>query len=503
MKRITRNGELGLGNHSGAAAGLVSSSLSSSSSLLPLSSTKKTKNNDTENTQQDPSTFPHRLIDYSLLPPSEDISLEDFEQLAWSRLNLLRGIENATNRFSFADPELMKTFRHLEDKWMPLHIGNTANASNATTSSWNFVKERKRDHLSHYILRLAFFSSPEGSRWFQQQECLLFRLRFSSLTIRERISFIPFHISSYQSVVPSTMVYGDDTIRLPWEMVPDLVSKRTVPLHKGTATVPLTEAFSISQTLFREQLALQMQHLKDNHHLLIGDERLQPLLELVRELEQKEARKKEEDEIRKEIHNNSTIPRPLRGEMMEPIIKNHLPPCMKRLYLTGKEKNHLKYQAREQLSLFLKSIGFELEESLKIWRSLFVPRCGEASFNKEYLYNIRHNYGLEGKRVSYEAPPCSRIINGPTPQGGDEVHGCPFRHMEPTSLMDLLKTSTIQSKTEDLEDIIKLGGGGGSHCQQACAKYLDLLNPPPRNSPPSEAMVTPARFFDISASRRK
>lgn len=510
MKRITRDGEvIGLSaGGSGVGGGSIGGGLVSSS-MLPSS------HNTSITSTSSQYSFPHRLIDYSLFPPSEDISLEDFEQLAWSRLNLLRGIEGATNRFTFTDPELIKTFRHLEDKWMPLHIGIPERLNNGSSSSsnssWNLLMERKRDHASHYILRLAFFSSQEGSRWFQQQENLLFRLRFTSLTIKERNTFLQYHISSYSDIVPATFVHSDSgdqhlsttatNIILPWEMVPDLVIKRSITLKRGEATVPLADAFSISQTIFREQLILQMQHLKDNHHLLIGDERLEPLLILVRELEVKETRKREDDLLKKEMYGLSSIPRPLRAEMMDTIIIDHLPPCMKRLYLQGKEKNHLKYQGREQLSLFFKGIGFEIEESIKIWKSLFVPRCGEAQFSKEYLYNIRHNYGLEGKRVSYDAPPCSRIVNG---QGGgsgsDEAHGCPFRHMDPISLTRLLTTSSKQSIIpSDLEDIVKIGSQGGQ-CQQACSKYLDLIS---NGYSPSEPMVSPVKYFEISAARRK
>ena len=36
------------------------------------------------------------------------------------------------------------------------------------------------------------------------------------------------------------------------------------------------------------------------------------------------------------------------------------------------------------------------------WRKSF-DRITDDKFNKEYKYNIRHSYGLEGKRANYAA----------------------------------------------------------------------------------------------------
>lgn len=44
------------------------------------------------------------------------------------------------------------------------------------------------------------------------------------------------------------------------------------------------------------------------------------------------------------------------------------------------------------------SIGVPLDEALKFWRQEFAPRTSGDKFEKEYAYNVRHNYGKEGNK---------------------------------------------------------------------------------------------------------
>ena len=47
-------------------------------------------------------------------------------------------------------------------------------------------------------------------------------------------------------------------------------------------------------------------------------------------------------------------------------------------------------------------LGLSIEEALAFWRRSFSAMTDDK-FNKEYKYNIRHSYGLEGKRANYAA----------------------------------------------------------------------------------------------------
>lgn len=92
----------------------------------------------------------------------------------------------------------------------------------------------------------------------------------------------------------------------------------------------------------------------------------------------------------------------LTSSMVYDLVMRHAPMCMKNLNVTLKEKGHLKHFGRQQFGLFLKEMGLPLEEALQFWRMSFRNHTSDQ-FNKEYKYNIRHNYGQEGGRINYPA----------------------------------------------------------------------------------------------------
>lgn len=84
------------------------------------------------------------------IPPLDDITLEEFETCALNRLRILAEIESsfARNRTY----EEMKTVTLAQcEKYLPLH--------SSTASSIELDLERRRDHVGHFVLRLAFCRS--------------------------------------------------------------------------------------------------------------------------------------------------------------------------------------------------------------------------------------------------------------------------------------------------------------------------------------------------------
>jgi len=112
--------------------------------------------------------------------------------------------------------------------------------------------------------------------------------------------------------------------------------------------------------------------------------------------------------------------------------------------------NHLKHNGRLQYGLFLKGAGLSMEESIAFWKKYFCKKMPEDKFEKEYVYNIRHNYGKEGKRTDYTPWGCERIQALP-PMTSGETHGCPFK----THSEDRLKTILFEMKIKEL-DILKI-----------------------------------------------
>jgi len=53
-----------------------------------------------------------------------------------------------------------------------------------------------------------------------------------------------------------------------------------------------------------------------------------------------------------------------------------------------------------------------LDSALAFWRTEFAKGgMPEDKFKKEHMYNIRHSYGKEGKRVNYTPASCMSVIN--------------------------------------------------------------------------------------------
>lgn len=81
---------------------------------------------------------------------------------------------------------------------------------------------------------------------------------------------------------------------------------------------------------------------------------------------------------------------------------------------------------------------------------LFSCSYFHTQFDKTYSYNIRHNYGKEGKRADYTPYSCMKIISRVEPKG-DECHGCPYKHSDSASLKALVEKRKVS--TEVVEEV--------------------------------------------------
>ncbi|KAG0416634.1 putative DNA primase large subunit, partial [Dictyocoela roeselum] len=119
------------------------------------------------------------------------------------------------------------------------------------------------------------------------------------------------------------------------------------------------------------------------------------------------------------------------------------------------QKNrHLKYNDRQTLSLFLKEAGIGIDQCVQFFRDHF--SCSKEKFDKEYLYVLRHNYGLEGKRANYSCFSCQKIAHL------KPGFGCPFLSNHEYTKMFLEEKNVVH----DIEDL---------NFQINCAKTLSKI----------------------------
>lgn len=422
-----------------------------------------------------------RLSFYDI-PPLEEITLEEFETWAIDRLKILIEIESCVAR-SKSLKDIETTIKPLLLKYLPL---SPTTESNSLTT----YQERKKDHYSHFILRLVFCRTEELRKKFVKNELILFKIRYNLLQPKEQQQFVsnyndklPWQYISneekleliddlYAATAPtikSTMLVdsGDPNftitneqlkqhirnkenfIKLPFEKVPNLLSSRLIYLKQGFAYIPSTLQLSLLSIEFQEILNRNLLRTFQSLPRLEEDDRLLPLLNnLSHNFSniQFESSFGTDPSLISDINATS---------ITQNIITKHYPLCASELQKNLISNSHLKYQGRQQLGLFLKGIGLSVDEALKFWSYQFTKGSGAMSlekFNKEYKYNIRHTYGLEGARINYKPWNCATILSKPRPSKG-EHHGCPYKELPLDSLVNNLNDMGITDQ-QHINDIV-------------------------------------------------
>ncbi|KAI9790480.1 MAG: hypothetical protein M1816_005144 [Peltula sp. TS41687] len=420
--------------------------------------------------------YPHRLNFYTL-PPTAEITLEQFEQWAIDRIRILAELESC----QFRNKTAAETLAHLKpllDKYLPL-------SSNASQSS-QLQAERQKDHYSHFILRLAFSNTEELRRRFARVETALFKLRFQQDDARERQAFVESLLLDWEMVAeeekralaPELLacapglkrVEDESWFKLDWEKVPELVEGRRVLVRKAKAYVPVREQMSMVVAEFAGRLEAALELTSRAIPRLDEDDRLTPILSHLSK-------------------NFSTAPSssfdgtdtllsggasPTASSIDQ--LSAHFPLCMKNLHLTLRRTSHLKHYSRLQYTLFLKGLGLSLEECLVFWRTGFRLITDDA-FNKEYRYNVRHSYGDVGGDANrrgrgYSPFSCQKILTEHQP-GPGESHGCPYRHFSVDNLTALLQATGVVDR-EVLRGVREDVGAKRYHI--ACNRVFEWVN---------------------------
>ncbi|OUM58734.1 hypothetical protein PIROE2DRAFT_22763, partial [Piromyces sp. E2] len=435
--------------------------------------------------------YPYTYNFYSEYP-KEDISLNDFEKFALDRLNLLINIDNK---------QVGSNIPIYEDRNIRYLLNDSNDVKMVQSNEKKKYNQRRKDYLSHFILRLAYCETEDKREWFIKQECILFYIRLYNTSIdkKEQNSFIESLNSNLKIVSEkeklslkneleevisavdnmATMEAVESAFenakyyKINFEEVPDLVQSRSVLVKKGVAYIPSVKVIPVIVSKYKDHLHESMEKLSSVYNQLLkeDEDRLKPLLTNISN--------KYIDENYIDGKNGIThqdIPR----------ITRYFPLCMQYIQRSLQMEGHLRHGGRMQYGLFLKGIGVSLEESLKFWRKAFT-KITDDQFNKNYAYNIRHNYGREGKRTNYSAYSCAKIIMSNPPSTGDH-HGCPFRHMSPVIVNNLLTQAGIdKDRISEVMTYVNL-----KHYQLACRTMLEIVT----NSNEVRNVTHPNVYFD-------
>eukprot|EP00761_Pharyngomonas_kirbyi_P001840 gb/GECH01001844.1/.p1 GENE.gb/GECH01001844.1/~~gb/GECH01001844.1/.p1 ORF type:complete len:373 (+),score=101.13 gb/GECH01001844.1/:1-1119(+) len=345
--------------------------------------------------------------------------------------------------------------------------------------------------------------------WFITQECELFRIRLNfhrenlrpfldkceSLQGYPMIKYTEIQDSSLrdalrlvrQNVKQTAIGPENETLtkteylKLPFTMVSNLVRNRSVYIHQGEAFVPTDEIIGLLMKEFRSFLGKALAHLAKMRHVLtdLEGDRLMPMLK----------------GIGSEVAGNAYHPTRKEGSVsindIDQLSKQSFPLCMRNMHEALRSNHHLKHMGRMQYGLFLKGIGLKLEDALEFWRREFTRVMTPEKFERGYAYNIRHNYGKEGKRTNYTPYSCSKLImrDGPGP---GQHHGCPYRFSDEVSLRRSLRRSGIPAQT--IETIIDYSKE--QKYQLGCMEYFKALH---SGYEPEKSFFThPNQYFDAS-----
>jgi DNA primase large subunit len=351
--------------------------------------------------------------------------------------------------------------------------------------------KKKVDVASHFILRAAYCKTEDLRRWFLTQETFLFKYQLEKIADAERqglqsfldmnklhfetvpddekkrLSPLLLSISSIDLKVNSAMDVANTTyFKIPFQDATDLVARRQCLVKGGFAYVPMRKIVSIITAKFRIALSKSLAQASRVFATVAAD--FAPVAPLLSSMNSQYTGKDYDDDAAQGLGGEYAL---TSGNIDE--YSKSMPLCMRMLHQGLKDDHKLKHHGRFQYGLFLKGAGMTMEESMVFFQKEFTKIMTPEKFQKEYTYNIRHMYGKEGKRTSYSAHNCMKIIMGTPPNSG-EHHGCPYRHYGDDHLSSVMGKLQIGSAS-DRNEIMTLKKK--KHFNLACQKHFEVMHP--------------------------
>ena len=334
----------------------------------------------------------------------------------------------------------------------------------------------KNDIASHFLLALIMCKNESDIKWFIRQESRLFKERIDNqkkYNMYKILSKLGIDLSEYdtKSQVPLDKILFKNPNKneekiyyCRFEDALNLVPTHEYYLNKGNIYIPESALQKLFQLVFEQKMEKTINKIRTKSESLKSDRRIKEII-LLFDKAKENIRMEEAEKLQKEMPNDEKL-RTMND--IDLVSEDCFPLCMSLIERHINQYSHLMHFGRLQFTLFLKGAGLPVDEALKFFQKKYEKKTPADKFEKEYAYNIRHSYGLEGKRVSYTPYACDKIINMNGPMGR-ECHGCPFKTYSVDNLRKILMTYRLTPL--DIEEIISKKQN--NEYQLACVKFFD------------------------------
>ncbi|CAH1119595.1 unnamed protein product [Phaedon cochleariae] len=285
--------------------------------------------------------------------------------------------------------------------------------------------------VKHFLKRLLKHSRDslkEDCHEKFRELCLVLMRVSSSMLLKGYLDHV-FHDEHTDKIICEGFL-----INVPFQYCSSLVKHREVDLNAGFAVISCVLWKKVLIALFGTFLKTVLREMKLSRSVdeALSDDRIRHVLKLAKDFNSKNGLGNSRNTAAFDI---TKIDRE----------SEFFPLCMLNLYKILEKTNRLPHNDRFDFSLYLKGIGVSLNDSLKFWEDMYskehssCSRCTHSwqKNQKRYIYGIRHLYGLEGSRTSYQSRSCRYLQNKDL--GARDSGGCPFKHFDDDNLRRALQ----------------------------------------------------------------
>jgi DNA primase large subunit len=331
------------------------------------------------------------------------------------------------------------------------------------------------DVVSHWILKLTFTNYPAEEQFFHFYEKILFAARLYHLASLEtknlpdsekdmrRNRFFFQHLCSYAGKSLDELTEVDNytknkdgeyvkvkepSIPVPFRFAMKALESYDADLRNGKAIITPYTSFIVLQDLYEEVLQIHKKNLlKVSGFMFKMDPRLSDIVQSLRDF------KTTLDAVNEVYYDKKEKFMGISYENINAVATVHFPICMLEIHDNFKQVHSLKHWGRLQYGMFLKGLGMDIKDTVRLFTNELKKSAQGEKKVKEYQYYIEHMYGKQGKKTDYTPWSCQKIAGKAIPSG-NETYGCPFKFYSNKALAQTLQKKKHLSD-EDIEEILE------------------------------------------------